>query len=55
MFISLCGCSIRSGKSIPNEDLQRKLADELRAIVCRGRFLVGIILLMGGHSKFLYL
>uniref|UniRef100_A0A0A9G4D2 Ubiquitin thioesterase OTU n=1 Tax=Arundo donax TaxID=35708 RepID=A0A0A9G4D2_ARUDO len=27
------GACIRSGKSIPNEDLQRKLADELRAMV----------------------
>jgi len=27
------GACIRSGKPIPNEDLQRKLADDLRAMV----------------------
>ena len=27
------GACIRSGRPIPNEDLQRKLADELRAMV----------------------
>jgi hypothetical protein len=48
------GACIRSGKPIPNEDLQRKLADELRAMVCLGCFLMAVKLLMNDHAKFLY-
>ena len=38
------GACIRSGKPIPNEDLQRKLADDLRAMVWPGFFLAVVIL-----------
>ena len=45
------GACIRSGKPIPNEDLQRKLADELRTMVCIQYYDVRFMLLIAKVLK----